>query len=126
MAKILFIEDDPLIVKIYTTRLTADGYQVLSAENGEEGLRVAKTEIPDLVVLDIMMPRVDGFGVLEKLRAHEQMKTKPILVYSNLGQEEEIERAKKMGATEFIIKANLSPTEMVEKIKHYLVKASSV
>ena len=123
MAKILFIEDDPLIVKIYTTRLTADGYQVFSAENGEEGLKVAEKEIPDIIILDVMMPKIDGFGVLEKLRAHEQLKSKPVLVYSNLGQDEEIERAKKMGATEFIVKANLSPTEMVEKIKQYLIKA---
>ena len=120
MAKILFIEDDPLIVKIYTTRLTADGYQVLSAENGEDGIKLAETETPDLVILDIMMPKIDGFGVLEKLRANEMMKTKPILVYSNLAQEEEIKRAQTLGATEFIIKANLSPTEMVEKIKKYL------
>ncbi len=120
MAKILFIEDDPLIVKIYTTRLTADGYQVLSAENGEDGIKLAETETPDLVILDIMMPKIDGFGVLEKLRANEMMKNKPILVYSNLAQEEEIKRAQTLGATEFIIKANLSPTEMVEKIKKYL------
>ncbi|MEK7165486.1 MAG: response regulator [Patescibacteria group bacterium] len=123
MAKILFIEDDPLIVKIYTTRLTADGYTVLSAENGEEGLLIAEKEIPDLVVLDVMMPKIDGFGVLAKLRTHELMKTKPILIYSNLAQEDEIKRATEMGATEFIVKANLSPTEMVNKIKQYLQKS---
>lgn len=123
MAKILFIEDDPLIVKIYTTRLIADGYQVISADNGEAGLKLAEAELPDLVVLDIMMPKMDGFGVLAKLRVNEQMKTRPILVYSNLAQEEEIARAKQMGATEFVIKANLSPTEMVAKIKQYLPKA---
>lgn len=122
MAKILIVEDDPLIVKIYTTRLTADGYQVLSADNGEQGLALAEKEIPDLIILDIMMPKMDGFGVLEKLRVNEQMKSKPILIYSNLAQEEEMLRAKKMGATEFIVKANLTPTEMVAKIKQYLPK----
>ncbi len=120
MAKILFIEDDPLIIKIYTTRLTADGYQVFSAENGEEGAKIAETEIPDLIVLDLMMPKLDGFGVLERLRANSRLKKTPILVYSNLAQEGEAERAKSLGATEFIIKANLSPTEMVEKLKKYL------
>lgn len=120
MPKILIIEDDPLIIKIYTTRLTSDGYQVLSAENGEDGLKIAEQEIPDLVVLDIMMPRVDGFGVLERLRAHPKMQHTPILVYSNLAQEEEVARAMRLGATEFIVKANLSPTEMVKKIKQYL------
>ena|SRR3989344_3626491 len=122
MAKILFIEDDPLLVKIYSTRLSADGFEVLSAENGEEGLQMAATQSPDLIVLDIMMPRLDGFSVLEKLRQSEKTKTTPILVYSNLGQEDEIARAKKMGATDFIIKANLSPTEMIAKIKEYLPK----
>ena len=122
MAKILFIEDDPLIIKIYTTRLTADGFQVFSAENGEDGLKIAEQELPNLVVLDIMMPKIDGFGVLEKLRIHDHLKNIPILIYSNLAQEGEIARALKMGATEFIIKANLSPTEMVNKIKQYLQK----
>ena len=123
MAKILFIEDDPLLVKIYSTRLSQDGFEVLSAENGEAGLQVAETQVPDLIVLDIMMPRLDGFSVLEKLRTGEKTKNTPILVYSNLGQEDEIARAKKMGATDFIIKANLSPTEMIAKIKEYLPKS---
>lgn len=120
MSKILFVEDDPLIVKIYTTRLTADGYHVLSAENGEDGIKLAEQEIPDLIVLDIMMPRVDGFGVLEKLRANPKLQKTPILVYSNLAQEDEMKRAVSMGATEFIVKANLSPTAMVDRIKQYL------
>ena len=122
MAKILFIEDDPLLVKIYSTRLSADGFEVLSAENGEAGLQVAETQVPDLIVLDIMMPRLDGFSVLEKLRQSEKTRNTPILVYSNLGQEDEIVRAKKMGATDFVIKANLSPTEMINKIKEHLPK----
>lgn len=125
MAKILFIEDDPLIVKIYTTRLTADGHQVLSADNGEQGLKIAQEQLPNLIVLDIMMPKMDGFGVLTQLKGAEATKTIPIIVYSNLAQEEEMTRAKSMGANEFIIKANLSPTEMVEKIKKYLKGASS-
>jgi DNA-binding response OmpR family regulator len=125
MAKILLVEDDPLIVKIYTTRLTADGYQVFSAENGEAGLEVASKEIPDLIVLDIMMPRIDGYGVLEKIRANPRLKHIPILVYSNLAVEGEITRAKNMGANEFIVKADLSPTEMVNKIKSYVDRTDS-
>ena len=120
MAKILFVEDDPLILKIYTTRLSADGHEVITAENGEEGLAKANETKPDLIVLDVMMPKMDGFAVLERLRAQEGFKDTPILLYSNLGQEEEIARAKQMGATEFIVKANISPTEMVNVIKQYL------
>ncbi len=122
MRKILFIEDDPLIVKIYTTRLTADGHQVLSADNGEQGLKLAQEQKPDLIILDIMMPKMDGFGVLMQLKGDEATKSIPIIVYSNLAQEEEIARAKSLGANDFVIKANLSPTEMVEKIKSYLQK----
>lgn len=120
MAKILFVEDDPLINKIYSTRLTADGYQVFTAENGEDGLKLAEQELPDLVVLDVMMPRLDGFAVLEKLRQNPLLTRIPILIYSNLAQEDEMNRALSLGATEFIVKANLSPTEMVNKIKQYL------
>jgi len=75
-----------------------------------------------LIVLDIMMPKMDGFAVLTQLRQNPTTKTTPILVYSNLAQDEEINRAKSLGATEFIIKANLSPTDMVNKIKQYLQK----
>jgi DNA-binding response OmpR family regulator len=120
MAKVLIIEDDPLIVKIYSTRLKADGYEVSSAENGEEGIVVAYRDKPDLIVLDVMMPRVDGFGVLEKLRADPGFNKTPILMYSNLNNEDEMVRAKSMGVTEFLVKANLSPTQMVAKIKGYL------
>jgi DNA-binding response OmpR family regulator len=118
--KILFIEDDALIVKIYTARLTKDGYEVFTADNGEDGIKIALEKRPDLVVLDVMMPKVDGFGVLEKLRADANFTKVPILLYSNLAQEEELKRALAMGATEFIVKANISPTELVEKIKKYL------
>jgi DNA-binding response OmpR family regulator len=120
MAKILFIEDDPLINKIYSTRLKADGHEVVTAENGEEGIKIAEQIIPDVIVLDVMMPRVDGFAVLSRFRSNEQLKLKPILMYSNLNNEEEIKRAKQMGVTEFLVKANLSPTQMVDKIKTYI------
>lgn len=118
--KILFVEDDALIVKIYTARLTKDGYEVYTADNGEDGIKIALEKRPDLVVLDVMMPKVDGFGVLQKLRADANFAKIPILLYSNLAQEEELKRALAMGATEFIVKANISPTELVEKIKKYL------
>lgn len=119
MAKIAIIEDDPLIVKIYSTRLQADGYEVVSAENGEAGWEMLQKNEPNLIVLDVMMPRMDGFGLLEKIRNYDRLKKVPVLMYSNLNNEEEIERAKKMGATEFLVKANLSPTQMVAKIKQY-------
>lgn len=120
MAKILLVEDDSLIVKIYSTRLKADGFTIISADNGEDGLTVAEKEFPDLILLDVMMPKVDGFTVLQKLRENPKFRQTPIIVYSNLGQESEMQKAIQMGATEFIVKANISPTELVTKIKSYI------
>ncbi|MCX8008924.1 MAG: response regulator, partial [Patescibacteria group bacterium] len=73
MPKILLIEDDSLIVKIYTTRLTADGIHVISADNGEDGIALAEKEKPDVIVLDIMMPKMDGFTVLQTLRSKDEL-----------------------------------------------------
>jgi len=123
MAKVLFVEDDPLIVKIYSTRLSADGHTVITALNGADGLRLADEQKPDLIVLDIMMPKMDGFEVLQKLRAIPAFVSTPVLLYSNLGKEEERTKAITMGATEYIVKANISPTEMVNKIKQHLKPA---
>ena len=120
MAKILLVEDDSLIVKIYSTRLKADGFTVVSADNGEDGIAMAEKETPDFILLDVMMPKMDGFKVLETLRAKEGLKNIPIIVYSNLAQESEMQKAVQMGATEFIVKANISPTELVNKIKSYV------
>jgi DNA-binding response OmpR family regulator len=120
MAKILIVEDDSLIVKIYSTRLKADGFTVVSADNGEDGLAMAVKEIPDFILLDVMMPKMDGFNVLGQLRANPALSKVPIIVYSNLAQESEMQKAKDLGATEFIVKANISPTELVGKIKSYL------
>jgi len=120
MAKILLIEDDSLIIKIYSTRLKADGFEVISADNGEDGIAIAQKEMPDFILLDVMMPKMDGFKVLETLRAKDELKSIPIVVYSNLAQESEIQKAIDLGATEFIVKANISPTELVNKIKSYV------
>jgi len=120
MAKILLIEDDSLIVKIYSTRLKADGYTIISADNGEDGLSIAEKELPDFILLDVMMPKVDGFTVLQELRKNPSFEKTPIIVYSNLGQESEMQKAVSLGATEFIVKANISPTELVAKIKSYV------
>lgn len=126
MAKILIVEDDALIVKIYKTRLSADGYTVISAEDGEKGLATALAEKPDLILLDVMMPLLDGFSVLKSLRDAPELAHLPIIVYSNLAQEAEMAKAIELGATEFITKANISPTELVAKIRKYVPPPAAV
>ena len=122
MAKILIVEDDPLIVKIYTTRLSADGHTVISADNGADGVTKALESVPDVVLLDIMMPKLDGFGFMQAVRKDPKTAHIPLLVYSNLSNDDEIKRAKDSGATEFLMKTNLTPNQVVEKIKQYLPK----
>lgn len=120
MGKVLIIEDDNLLVKVYSTRLKADSHEVFSADNGEDGLNLARKLNPQVILLDIMMPKMSGMEVLVELKKSPITAKIPVLVYSNLGSEKEILRAKKLGATEFIVKAGLSPQQVVLKIESYL------
>jgi len=120
MAKILIIEDDSLIAKVFSTRLERDGHGVFTAEDGNSGLLLAKKEIPDVILLDLMMPKVSGLEVLGQLKKDPRTQKIPVLVYSNLGREEEISKAKTLGAAEFITKADSTPQQVVEKIESYL------
>ncbi|HUV46511.1 MAG TPA: response regulator [Candidatus Bathyarchaeia archaeon] len=120
MGKILIIEDDSLIAKVFSTRLESDGHEVFTAEDGNVGLLLAKKEIPDVLLLDLMMPKVSGLEVLEQLKKDPRTQKIPVLVYSNLGREKEISQAKALGASEFITKADSTPQQVVEKIESYL------
>lgn len=120
MGKVLIIEDDPLITKVYSTRLTSDGHQVFIAKDGKEGLELVRKEIPNVIVLDIMMPKVSGLEVLEELKKSPATAKIPVIVYTNLAREDEIKEAKRLGATEFIAKVSLTPQQVVAKIESYL------
>ncbi len=122
MAKILIVEDDPLIIKIYATRLSAEGYEVHSAQDGLEGVATMRKVLPNVVILDAMMPKMDGFGFLAEVKKDTQLQNIPIIMYSNLSNDEEIARAKQAGAADFLIKANLTPNQVIEKIKQYVPK----
>ncbi len=122
MGKVLIIEDDPLIAKVYSTRLAADKHDVFIANNGEDGLKAAREKIPELIVLDIMMPKMSGLEVLAELKKSRSTAQIPVLVYSNLARDEEIQQAKNLGAAEFIAKANLTSQQLVTKIEGYLKK----
>lgn len=122
MGKILIVEDDPLIGKVYATRLSADKHQVILADNGESGLKAAKENLPDVIILDIMMPKMSGLEVLAELKKFPGTAKIPVIVYSNLARENEIAQAKKLGAIEFLAKANLTPQQLVNKIESYIKK----
>jgi DNA-binding response OmpR family regulator len=120
MKKILIVEDDMAISNMYKGVLEKDGYKVITAKDGEEGMDSALNSAPDLILLDIMLPKIDGFGVLQKLKAEPKTSSIPIIMLTNLGQDEDKEQGKKFGAADYWVKANFTPGQVSERIKQYL------
>jgi CheY-like chemotaxis protein len=118
--KIAVIEDDRFLRKVYETKLPREGYAVVSAEDGEAGLALIKQELPDVVLLDLIMPKMTGFEVLAALKADKKTAKIPVVVLSNLGQEEDIARAKELGASEFLVKSNLTIKDVMDLIEQIL------
>ncbi|MFA5935696.1 MAG: response regulator [Patescibacteria group bacterium] len=117
---ILLVEDDGFLASIYAQKLELEGFDVSLATNGEDGLRLAGKDTPALILLDLIMPRLDGFQVLEKLKQDAATKAIPVLILSNLGQREDVERCMALGAAGYVIKAHSLPHETVAKIKEIL------
>lgn len=120
MKKILVAEDDNFLANAYRVKLTKEGFEVLLVRDGAETIEGLKTFMPDLVILDLIMPVMDGFLVLEEIRKSEQWKTIPVIVASNLGQKEDTDRAMQLGATDFIVKSDLHLQDLVEKVNKLL------
>lgn len=120
--QILIIEDDPYILKMYELKLGLEGYQVKTAVNGRLGLEKLKEGNPDLILLDILMPEMDGFEVLEHLKKDPATKNVPVLVLSNLGQEDHINKAMSFGVQGFIVKSQYTPSQVVETIRGVIMK----
>lgn len=120
--KILLIEDDLSLSKIYSNKLRRNEFEVSVAITGEEGLHKALMENPDLILLDLILPDKDGFQVLTELQKSSQTKDTPVIIISNLGQESDIKRGMALGAKDYLVKANISLINIIEKIKKYLPK----
>ena len=118
--KVLIVDDDAFLSGIYATKLEREGFQVVSARDGEEGLKAAMREKPDLILLDVLMPKLDGFEVLKRLKAEADFKATPVIMLTNLGQKEDIEKGLADGAVDYLIKAHFVPAEAVDKIKKVL------
>ena len=117
---ILVAEDDLLYASVYQNKLTKEGFDVVVVGNGKEAVKKASELKPSLILMDLIMPEMDGFTALEKIKGDPETKNLKILVMSNLGQDSDIQRAKELGAEEYFIKANISIQELIEKIKSYL------
>jgi len=114
---ILIIEDDKFLRELITQKLIKEGYEASEAVDGEEGIKKIKEEKPDLVLLDLILPGIDGFEVLSRMREEPDLSRIPVIILSNLGQREDVERGLKMGAVDYLIKAHFTPGEIIEKIK---------
>ncbi len=120
--KILVIEDDKFLRELMIKKLANEGFEVSSAADGEEGIRCVKEKQPDLILLDLILPGLDGFGVLTKLQEDPALPKIPVIILSNLSQREEIEKARQLGVKDFLIKAHFVPGEIVSKVNDVLAR----
>lgn len=120
MVKILIIEDDSLILRMYQKIFEADHYGVITALDGEEGFRKAKAELPKLILLDVMMPKLNGLQVLEKLKNESSTKNIPVIMLTNLADEQNAEKALRLGAVKYIVKSKYKPGQVEELVKGVL------
>ena len=118
--KILFVEDEAALQKTFGDVLGQEGYNIVGAMDGEIGLKMAKTEKPDLILLDLVLPKMHGFEVLKQLKEDEETKDIPIIVLTNLEGMGDVEKALELGATTYLVKASYTLEEVVQKIKKAL------
>jgi len=120
--KILIIEDDKILADMYGLKFKNEGYEILITENGAEGLKLAKTVAPTVILLDVILPQVDGFSILADLKKTETTKDIPVILLTNLGQGSDVAKGEKLGAAGYLTKANTTPDEVMKKIKNILEK----
>ncbi|MBU4482451.1 response regulator [Candidatus Parcubacteria bacterium] len=117
---ILLIEDDDFLASMYQTKLEIEGYKVLMANDGEKGLAMIKKHKPDLVLLDIVLPKLDGFGVLKEVKKSKVLSSIPVILLTNLSQKEDVQKGFDLKADDYLIKAHYMPSEVITKIKKTL------
>jgi CheY-like chemotaxis protein len=120
VAKILIVEDDVLLSKMYSSIFSSGNYQVDTAVNGQEGLDKARANMPDLILLDIMMPKLNGMEVLKTLKSDPALKAIPVVILTNLAGDNDVQAALKLGAVRYIIKSELKPKEVEEIVSGIL------
>ncbi|OGY47415.1 MAG: hypothetical protein A3J65_00080 [Candidatus Buchananbacteria bacterium RIFCSPHIGHO2_02_FULL_45_11b] len=118
---ILLVEDDEFLAELYATKLKLEGYEISLAGDGEKGLKMIKEKKPDLILLDIILPRKDGFEILKAMKADKELKNIPVILLTNLSQKDEVKKGLDLGANDYLIKAHFMPSEVVKKIKQYLI-----
>jgi CheY-like chemotaxis protein len=118
--KILLVDDDQALRQLYSIELTGRQYEVVTAGDGDEGIAKSKSEKPDVILLDIMMPKTDGIAALSKIKADDATKPIPVIMLTNFGQENLVQQAFSLGAVDYLLKYKVTPAEMAEKVAQVL------
>jgi len=117
---VLIVEDDVFLADIYKKKFEMEGFKVGVSENGEKALVDIKKKSPNIILLDILLPKLDGFAVLEKIKADKATSGIPVILLTNLGQKDDVEKGLEMGAEDYLIKAHFKPSEVVDKVRKVL------
>lgn len=120
MAKVLIIEDDPLMLRMYQKIFSFDGYEVETATDGEMGIEKVRSVKPTIVLLDVMMPKMNGLQVLEKIKADPETKSIPVIMLTNLAGQQDVDKALTMGAVKYIIKSEYEPKQVSDMVKEII------
>jgi DNA-binding response OmpR family regulator len=118
--KVLIVDDDPFILDMYVLKFKDDGFNVEVAMDGKKAFEEAQAKQPDIILLDVIMPLMDGFEVLQKIKNDPSLKDTPVIMLTNLGQKEDMEKGMTLGAADYVIKAHFTPSEVVQKVKQVL------
>lgn len=118
--KILLVEDEPLLANLLRHRLEKEGFKVLLALDGEKALSVLRETKPDLILLDIILPKISGFELMETIKSDVQLEKAPIIIISNLGQDSDIQKGQSLGAIQYFVKAKVSIDELINQVKNFL------
>lgn len=120
--KILLVEDEEMLANMYEVKFQNEGFEITKALDGATGLELAKSIKPDLMLLDVIMPKMDGFSVLKAIRETPEIKDLPVILLTNLGQDEDVQKGKELGVVGYLVKANVTPAEVVEAARRELEK----
>ncbi len=125
MESILIIEDDAFLRDLVCKKLSTEGFKTLEAVDGQSGIKLAKEEKPSLILLDLLLPVPDGFEILSQLKSAPETSSIPVIILSNLGQKEDVDKGMELGAVDYLIKAQFTPEEIIVKVKEALGKKNN-
>lgn len=117
---VVIVEDEKMLADMYSTKFAMEGFEAQKANDGQAGFELVKQVKPQVVLLDIIMPKLDGFAVLKMIKSDPELQAIPVILLTNLGQDEDIKKGKELGAADYFVKANHTPAEVVQKVKQVL------